>query len=363
MKILHVITLADLGGAQSVIINLAHESIKDGHEIIVVSEEIGPMWEALDGRVEKVRIPELQRSISLSKEVVVVQKLRKIYKQFNPDLIHLHSSKIGILGRLAFPSNKIVYTIHGFDSIRLAFRKFLPLEKLLKNRARFIAAVSEYDLNNLKLEGINGNTITIYNGIVDWPNLSDDNGFEVDPSIEKLRTFKESDFVVLSIARLSKPKRFDLFCELARSCEDKTNFKFVWVGNSHTPTNIPKNVMCLGEIKNAYTCLPWCDVFILLSDYEGMPMSILEALAYSKPVVASHVGGISEALDGTNGFVVANTSEAFKEKIIAFENGTLDYNTFSKAARKSFEENFTIDRMYRNYNKLYKLINNEVTHD
>lgn len=352
MTIFHVITLADLGGAQSVVINLALESIRDGHDVYVVSEQDGPMWDVLDDRIIKIRIPELQRAVSPLKEILVIKKLKQLYREFKPDLVHLHSSKVGILGRLAFPSKKILYTVHGFDSIRLAYKVFLPLERVLKNWVKFIVAVSHYDLKNLEQEGIGGNTVVIYNGIADWPNLQkvDDK----DPTYVRLKTIKESGFLVLSIARLSKPKRFDLFCELAESCKHKKNIKFVWIGNSYTPPELPANVICLGEIKNAHTYLPLCDVFLLASDYEGMPMSILEALAYGKPVVASDVGGIGEALDGINGFAVKNTVTAFKEKILAFEDGTLHYPTFSKAARKSFEERFTASVMYENYKKLYK---------
>ena len=134
----------------------------------------------------------------------------------------------------------------------------------------------------------------------------------------------------------------------------------MWIGNSYTPQNLPPNVICLGLIKNAHTYLSLCDVFLLASDYEGMPMSILEALAYGKPVIASNVGGIAEALDGNNGFAVQNIASDFKEKILAFEEGTLHYHSFSKAARKSFEERFTAAVMYQNYKELYKTFVAEV---
>jgi glycogen synthase len=89
----------------------------------------------------------------------------KLYLQYKPDIIHLHSSKAGILGRLAFPKSKIVYTVHGFDSIRLAYRKFLPLERFLQRRCKAIVGVSHYDENNLKDEHITHNIVCVYNGI------------------------------------------------------------------------------------------------------------------------------------------------------------------------------------------------------
>ncbi|MDR3321877.1 MAG: glycosyltransferase, partial [Synergistaceae bacterium] len=50
------------------------------------------------------------------------RKMKNQYRKYKPDIIHLHSSKAGILGRIVFPKNKIIYTVHGFDSIRLAYR-------------------------------------------------------------------------------------------------------------------------------------------------------------------------------------------------------------------------------------------------
>jgi glycosyltransferase involved in cell wall biosynthesis len=169
MKILQAITLADLGGAQSILINLSESLINDGHEVIVVSESEGPMWDILSDRIRKVKIKSLLRSINLIKDLIVILQLRKIYRQYKPDIIHLHSSKMGLLGRLAFPKSKIVYTVHGFDSIRIAYRKFLFIEKLLSNQAKYIIGVSQYDYNNFISEKLCKKNISyIYNGITDY---------------------------------------------------------------------------------------------------------------------------------------------------------------------------------------------------
>src|SRR5215217_1851048 len=167
MKIVHVITLAELGGAQSVVLNLASESVLHGDEVMVASSVAGELWNTLPKAVHQFKIPVLKRKISWSDDIAVVRELRRINTHFKPDIVHLHSSKIGILGRLAFPSAKIIYTIHGFDSIRIAFPKFLPLERALQNRSRYTVGVSMYDVANLTKEGINRNINCIYNGITD----------------------------------------------------------------------------------------------------------------------------------------------------------------------------------------------------
>jgi glycosyltransferase involved in cell wall biosynthesis len=179
MRILQAITLADLGGAQSVLINLSKRLIDDGHEVFIVSEAEGPMWDMLPEKVSKIKIKSLQRSIHLQKDLKVILQLRKIYRQYNPDVVHLHSSKMGLLGRLAFPKSKIVYTVHGFDSIRVAYRKFLFIEKLLSNRAMYIIGVSRYDYNNFMTEKLGESNISyIYNGVTDYSCQSDETQYE-----------------------------------------------------------------------------------------------------------------------------------------------------------------------------------------
>lgn len=146
MKILQVITLSELGGAQSVVVNLAN-SLAQEHEVTVVAGTgDGKMWLSLNPFVKHECIPSLQRALSPLNEVKTIWALRKLYRKYKPDIIHLHSSKVGVLGRIAFPKSKIIYTVHGFDSIRIAYRKYLPLEKVLQYQCSAIVGVSNYDV-------------------------------------------------------------------------------------------------------------------------------------------------------------------------------------------------------------------------
>lgn len=360
MKILHVITLSELGGAQSVILNLAKSSVMDGHEVMVASSEGGDLWNELPDQVKKQTVPSLQRAINLSKDWQVIKELKAIYRNFKPDVVHLHSSKIGILGRLAFPKNRTIYTVHGFDSIRVAFRKFLYLEKLFQYRGKHIVAVSKYDNDNLIAEGINRNVSYIYNGISDFKEdvtqKNDDTQF-----LNLKKTLQESNkFNVLCIARLAPPKRFDLFCETAEQLKEH-NINFYWVGNKQAETNTPANVHCLGELTNAHRLLPFSHVFMLASDYEGMPMSILEALCYGIPVVASNVGGIVEVLNTKNGYALQNEASLFAKQILDYKNTSILYEQAKIHARKSYLQDFTVKKMYQSYLSLYKSTLNKLS--
>lgn len=348
MKILHVITRSDLGGAQSVVISLANHMCKN-HEVTVVAGEDGPMWDALDVSVRKEKIQDIVRPISPLKDINASIKLRKLYKSIKPDVVHLHSSKIGVLGRLVFPKQKVVYSVHGFDSIRLSYRKFLPLEKLLKKRCRAIVLASNYDKQNMIQEGIDCNLKIVHNGVHIPQKIAD-------VHIEGLNKYEKT---VMCIARISPQKRFDSFIEIAKLLPQ---YAFVWIGADKKYTALPDNVFCLEGIPNAKRYIELADVFILPSNYEGIPIVIIDALSYGKPIVSSDVGGISEiVLNDQNGFVIKNNDDRlFAEKIKYILQNENRYNEFSKASLKIYNEGLSIEKMVEGYTNIYNNVTSKI---
>ena len=202
MKILQIITLCELGGAQSVVINLANK-LSEEHEVIVAAGEgDGKMFTLLNPRIKQERLPHLKRALSPKNDFLALFDMRKLYQKYKPDIIHLHSSKAGMLGRVAFPSKKVVYTVHGFDSIRLAYRKFLPIERLMQYACKSIVGVSKYDDYYMRKEKITKNVSYVYNGI-QTPNPSQNLTFPIPASYKK---------TILCIARLSPPKKVTYSC-------------------------------------------------------------------------------------------------------------------------------------------------------
>lgn len=353
MKIFHIITLSALGGAQSVVFNLANAQSQE-NEVYIISGTGGAAWVGLNPCIKIITICQLRRSISLY-DIIVLFQLIYFRILLKPDIIHLHSSKIGVLGRLAFSKKKIVYTVHGFDSIRIANSKFLFIEKFLKNKAAQIVGVSKYDFDSLSKEGIDKNISYVYNGIDDKFHLPS-YGYK-DAIIDKLKDIKKHyPKIVLCIARDDKQKKIDLFFEIALKLPD---IAFIWIGNERKYNIISKNIFLFGIRPFASAYLPYADLFILPSNYEGLPMSIIEALSFGKPVVASNVGGISELLDGNNGFAVENNADEFVMKIemILFD-ASLSLK-MGENARNTYLEKFTIDKMAKGYEEIYYMIMNK----
>ena len=344
MKILQVITLSELGGAQSVVINLANQLCKE-HEVIVASGEgDGKMWDMLSPEVIKHQCRHLQRAISLTKDPLALLELIRINAEYKPDVIHLHSSKAGLLGRIAFPSSKIVYTVHGFDSIRVAHRKMLPLEKFMQNFCHSIVGVSKYDYANLFNEGIRRNVSVVYNAIT--------RPESAEYSMRKF--FEKYDKTVLAIARLSYPKTHDIFIEVSRRLPD---YGFVWIGNQEPVEDVPENCFFLGNIPNAGAYCSLADLICLPSDFEGLPMVILEAMSHGKPVVASDVGGIGEIVrDEVNGFVVANDVGCFAERIKEILEDEEKMSVMGEESRAMYVKELTVDKMVSGYMNIYNQI-------
>ena len=344
MRILQIITLCGLGGAQSVLVNLANSLCKQHEVIVAAGEGDGKMWSLLDAGIRQEHLPSLRRALSPMHELKAIVEMHRLYKKYKPDIVHLHSSKAGILGRMAFPKSKVVYTVHGFDSIRIAYRKYLPLEKALQGRCQAIVGVSRYDERNLKSEGITNQVGMVYNGIYP-PAQPEGNPFE------RIRGYERK---VLCIARLASPKRLDLFLEVAALLPQ---YAFIWVGNQHEVTaKHTENVFFMGNVPNAGAYNAYADLFLLPSNYEGLPIVIIEALACGKPVVASAVGGISELLDGTNGFAVKNDAKVMAEKIAYILSDHALYSRMAEAARQTYLRSFTVDKMVDGYMRIYEQI-------
>ena len=344
MKILQVITQSELGGAQTVVVQLANNLSKEHEVVLAAGQGDGKMWAMVNDRIIKEYCPHLQRSISTKNDLLAAIELRRLYKKYKPDIIHLHSSKAGTLGRIVFPSKRTVYTVHGFDSIRLAFRKFLPIERCLQHFCKAIVGVGKYDEKNLMSEGIKKNVSTVYNGI-SIPDCS---------QISDIEVFNQGKRVILAIARVFPPKKPDLFVEVARLLPQ---YNFVWIGNQREVTEfgeLPENCHFLGNIPNAGAFCSKADLLMLPSNYEGLPMVILEAMSLGKPIVASDVGGVSEIVrNEINGYALENKPHLFAEKI---EQILKDEELYSKLSHNSlniFQDELTVEKMVQGYLEIY----------
>jgi glycosyltransferase involved in cell wall biosynthesis len=352
VRILHVVTLFERGGAQSVVLELSRAQAAAGHEVAVMAAAGGAAWSDLPRGVAAMPSVSLRRDIAPARDIAALLEIRQAVRRFEPDVVHLHSSKAGVLGRLASPGarSRILYTVHGFDTILKAHRASLPLERALSGACARVVAVSRYDLESLRGAGVHDPAL-VYNGVSDFLREPPHPSAEARGAMEAAR--RGGRIAVAAIARLAAPKRFDLFADAARELGGE-GFSFFWIGNlADPPGPLPSNLTCLGDLPDARLLLRCADATCMLSDYEGLPMAAIESLCAGVPVVASAVGGIPEIVDpGCGALVPRGESPAAALRELARDRESLREK--AAAARRKYEELFSAEAMASGYARIYR---------
>lgn len=245
------------------------------------------------------------RSISPAADVKSALSLRKIVKQYKPDIMHLHSSKAGAVGRLAFPFGRqnmtILYTprAYGFLQLDLSKKKrfiYHTLEKILGYFPHITVAcgAGEYAL----AQQIARRSAVINNSIsIDYVNqLAGE-------------CTKNKRFTVCSSGRISYQKNFPLFVEIARAFEGKP-VDFIWIGgDAPEDIDLPENLHVTGwtDYPDSIAMMARADIYVLTSRWEGLSLTVLEAMALGLPCVLSDAVGNKEMVEqGVDGYVATS---------------------------------------------------------
>ncbi|MFT0212584.1 glycosyltransferase family 4 protein [Pseudomonas sp. F1_0610] len=358
MKIVYILTRSDvIGGASIHLLDLADAMQKDGHDVTLIVGGNGVFFEhAKQRKLNCIAIPSLVREINLYKDFLAYKQIKKVVQALQPDLIHTHSSKAGILGRLVATKLHIpcVFTAHGWsftDGVpSLKSFVFKHVEKFFLRYSSKIITVSKYD-ENLALSHIGGHEkiITIHNGVHDYSQFSKKN---------------EQCCQIIMVARFDAPKDQEL---LIKSLSELKNLnwtlRFAGAGPSLegckqlvSKLELTESIAFLGARNDVSTLLEQSDIFVLTSNWEGLPLTILEAMSASLPVIASDVGGVSESIKhNETGFLVPRGSQS--QLIEALEKLIISADLrekMGKAGRAYFLEEFQFSIMLERTQGVYK---------
>ena len=361
MKIAYIITRMDeYGGAQVHIRDMSTYLQGQGHEITVLSGWPGKVSDFIEHvGVTYREIPDLIRSIKPKQDWRAFKQIRKTLQHEKPDIVSCHSSKAGLLGRLAARSLGIpvVFTAHGWaftDNVpplqRLIYRVIETLAALFTSR---IITVSEYDRQlALKKHVCSTKKIkTVHNGML------------LLPAPHRSVTEKDKPLQIIMVARFG-PQKDHATLLRALSVVKSTKWHLTFVGggdNSETGNLADKlglsdKITFMGEREDIPEILESADLYTLITNWEGFPRSILEAMRAQLPVVATDVAGVSEAvIEGETGWLVPHRDEDALAAIIAtaIENRQQVYD-MGLAGRTRFEENFTFKHMMDKNLALYQ---------
>lgn len=252
-----------------------------------------------------VRLEHLGRRIDLRQDLRARHELAEIIKQFKPDVIHTHTFKAGALGRLLASDTPHVHTFHGFSPADPEFqgakgRVMVAIERGLVRRSDALVAISQHTVNELVAARIaERDRFTVISSGVRTLTL---------PPPEAARDefgISRDSVVVGWLGRLIAVKAPERVIALASEFPDVT---FLLAGDGPLRDQLcaqaPGNVVMPGWV-NAADVLAASDVMVMTSVSEGMPVALIESQLAGKPVVATRVGGIPEAvLDGVTGYLV-----------------------------------------------------------
>ncbi|MDP2629611.1 MAG: glycosyltransferase [Candidatus Harrisonbacteria bacterium] len=384
MKILYLITKANWGGAQRYVFDLARAAKSEGFQVAVAYGSSGLLAQRLkEAQIPLVQIKALERDIGLFKELKAIKEIYELLLESQPDIVHLNSSKAGVLGALAAKKYrkttkrplKVVFTAHGWAFTeadrsklflflsRLGHKKTVQLcDKTIavsKKTKEEFAQISEKLMDKIEV---------IYNGIRPLRLLSKE--------VARQRLFQDSTIPIgsyqpwiCSIGELHPNKGYDLALEALSELKwedsrwQKVLFAIIGSGEQKTQLedlirkkDLGANVFLLGQKDKAPQYLPAFDFFFISSRKEGLPYVALEGAASGSLLISSDTGGLPELVqDKENGILFkARDKEAMKEALRkALALSSRQKEELKKAVLKTFKSEFTFSAMWAKTKKLY----------
>lgn len=364
MRILHVITKLDVGGAQSVVRELALQQAVAGNTVWVATGLGGSVTDDLASHGIAVSVlSDLVHRVSPRQDRRTIRALMELLREQQIDVLHAHSSKGGLLGRLAARRCDVpsVYTAHGWpfqSGAPFAQRAQSVIGEWVGGRlGGEIVCVNQREgemASRLRI-GRRGHRHVIPNGIA------------FRPAVERVQRSLNHPLRLVMVARLSPPKRADVLIDAlallqADGLSESSGVRLAIVGDGKLASSLKSRVRKL-ELQDCVEFvglaeptpfLDQADAFCLASDYEGTPMTVLEAMRAGLPTIANTLPGVSEAIGAVGGRLCELNPTSFAAAIRLLGSDPLRAHQMGKSARTRWEENYEASVMAASYDQLYK---------
>lgn len=357
IKVLHVLSDTNVGGAGRYIFNLLSNKEETSFEASVACPKGGKLEKELRNRSIKVFALEGGES---STNMSQIKSLRRIISQEKFDIVHTHASFAGrIAGKMA--GAKVVMTRHSLISGRTSLIKRMITRLISRIFTDKIIAISRAVKINLIESGVPADMITIiYNGI-------DTTKFEgIKGTLRKELNTAPDIPIIGMVARLVPEKGYEYAINaFYRVLKDYPNALLVIIGsgslekslkNMCSELGIENNVVFMGYRQDVENLMADFDLFVLSSVSEGLGLSLLEAMALGKPVVATITGGIPEVIkDGTNGLLVQPGNDVYlAENMVKILSDRDLARRLGDEAKKTVVEKFSSKTMIEKTEKVYQ---------
>ncbi len=361
-KVLHI--LKSVGGVEVIVKMIVNHLDADKVEnIIVHDDESKTYFDTNNTKLKSFRLP-IKREVSLLDDYRCVIGLIKIVKSERPSVIHCHSAKAGLIGRIvgAITKTSVLYTPHAFSYLsaenKLKKWLYLTIERYTKfQKNTKLLAIS----NSEKERGVNEVKYSPENVFV-WHNSIKPIEIEVE---------KPSDKFISLIGRPSYQKNIEMMVraiELVKIEISTIKLKIIGVGY-HSPNikaletliselNLKKNIdiIAWGDRVSVLKEIKRSEFLVSTARYEGLPLALIEALSLGKPCVVTEVDGNKDLItDSYNGFLVDNEDHiALAQKIILLCNDEELKKKLSSNALNSFLKKFNIEENIKYLEEIYE---------
>lgn len=370
MKILHIIDSEGLYGAEVMLINLAEEQIRLGHNPIIASiREKHEDTLDLEDEAKRRGLETITFRMVDGPNIYGAWRILNHAWNNNFDILHTHGYKGDIL--LGFIPRTLrrlplVSTLHGWTSAGHLSKRLIYeyIDSLALKYVDAICMVNKSMLSHKWLRSLKTRIHIIPNGIS--PLLSD----KIDEVEDDITKFCNKGFTVVSIGRLSKEKGYHNLIEaFGLFLNDVKDARLLIIGEGaerrHLEYKINKmgigdKVLLPGYRNQAWRYLTHCKVFVLSSLTEGLPMTLLEAMQVGIPVIATTVGGIPNVIiHEETGFLVPADNiygiYTFLNKIYNNHKHSAD---IAHRAKKHIMSEFTSSKVAEKYIEVYKMLDN-----
>ncbi len=341
------------GGVFTYIVDLANELVNEYDMYIAYAirpQTPADYKEYFDKRIHLIEVKNFGREIDPLKELRAISEVKQIAREVQPDIIHLHSSKAGAIGRIAFNGKNIplFYTPHGYSFLMQNYKPikrwmFKKIEKFLATRkcTTISCSVGEHQ-ETLKLT----NNATYVNNAINIADLQ-----RALDGIEE----KKHPLTVFTLGRICEQKNPELFNQIAQRMP---NVQFLWIGDGEQREKLTSpNIEITGWVKRkkALQMSVNADVFVLTSSWEGLPISLLEAMYMKKLCVVSDVIGNRDVIhNGDNGCVCKSVDDFVRA--ISERN-----NQYIEKAYQDLLENYETKIQAERYEQIYMISIGEQT--
>lgn len=386
IKALHIITLFSIGGATETVISIVEGLQNKGYTVHIATgpniPSEGSMYkEAQEKNIEVFTFKNLRREINIFRDVLAILALYRFIKKGNYDIVHTHSSKAGVIGRLSAKLagvKVIIHTLHGipFHNYQsgITRRTFIYLEKLFSKITSKLVSVT-YTIIDLMVK----EKITSRNKFVMIRSSFDLEPFEKinqegRKHIRKKYDFSEKDIVIGKVGRLSLLKGHHFLLSAMKDVvKINSHIKLLIIGNGELESklkefvrenNLEKNVFFTGLIlpNQIPVYLNSLDILVHTSLVEGLARVIPQALMLEKPVISFDLDGSHEIIrNDINGYLIEPQNiENLKNKIIEICLDKQKIKEMGKKGREILGDSFSEKKMVDEIDILYKsLLNDE----